>query len=146
MFTDPWFKTSWAFYWPYSNFLIRWFIKWILTPNFSEYLLETRFLTSANYSTHPLRIFFLLEIFIKSVKCHWCTYAIARYSYFDYSFKLKIKLCSSIWVICIKTILRNIFWVFFHHYFPSSARGMQLRREIVLFMWSHQSVDGCKQP
>ena len=24
---------------------------------FSEYLLETRFLTSANYSTHPLRIF-----------------------------------------------------------------------------------------
>ena len=25
---------------------------------FSEYLLETRFLTSANYSTHPLRIFF----------------------------------------------------------------------------------------
>ena len=26
---------------------------------FSEYLLETRFLTSANYNTHPLRIFFL---------------------------------------------------------------------------------------
>ena len=26
---------------------------------FSEYLLETRFLTSANYSTHPLRIFLL---------------------------------------------------------------------------------------
>ena len=25
---------------------------------FSEYLLETRFLTSANYNTHPLRIFF----------------------------------------------------------------------------------------
>ena len=24
---------------------------------FSEYILETRFLTSANYSTHPLRIF-----------------------------------------------------------------------------------------
>ena len=30
---------------------------------FSEYLLETRFLTSANYNPHPLRIFFasLLE-------------------------------------------------------------------------------------
>ena len=26
---------------------------------FSEYLLETRFLTSANYNTHLLRIFFL---------------------------------------------------------------------------------------
>ena len=26
---------------------------------FSEYLLETRFLTSANYNTHPLRIFFI---------------------------------------------------------------------------------------
>ena len=29
---------------------------------FSEYLLETRFLTSANYSTHPLRIFFLTQL------------------------------------------------------------------------------------
>ena len=28
---------------------------------FSEYLLETRFLTSANYSTHPLRIFSYLH-------------------------------------------------------------------------------------
>ena len=27
---------------------------------FSEYLLETRFLTSANYNPHPLRIFMLL--------------------------------------------------------------------------------------
>ena len=26
---------------------------------FSEYLLETRFLTSANYNTHPLQIFFI---------------------------------------------------------------------------------------
>ena len=29
---------------------------------FSEYLLETRFLTSANYDTHPLRIFGLYYI------------------------------------------------------------------------------------
>ena len=26
----------------------------------SEYLLETRFLTSANYNTHPLRIFYIV--------------------------------------------------------------------------------------
>ena len=62
MFTGPSFKTSWAFYWPYSNFLIRWFIKRILTPTFSEYLLETRFLTSANYNIHPYRFFYLVNV------------------------------------------------------------------------------------
>ena len=30
----------------------------------SEYLLETRFLTSANYNPHPLRIFFYSLLFI----------------------------------------------------------------------------------
>ena len=29
-----------------------------ICDEFSEYLLETRFLTSANYNTHPLRIFY----------------------------------------------------------------------------------------
>ena len=31
----------------------------VVQDEFSEYLLETRFLTSANFNTHPLRIFFL---------------------------------------------------------------------------------------
>ena len=34
-----------------------------ICDEFSEYLLETRFLTSANYSTHPLRIFFMLSLY-----------------------------------------------------------------------------------
>ena len=36
---------------------------------FSEYLLETRFLTSANYSTHPLRIFYSLILEYMLTSC-----------------------------------------------------------------------------
>ena len=31
---------------------------------FSEYLLETRFLTSPNYNTHPLQIFLILVVIV----------------------------------------------------------------------------------
>ena len=38
---------------------------------FSEYLLETRFLTSANYSTHPLRIVFKYNFKQKQIEYSW---------------------------------------------------------------------------
>ena len=36
-----------------------------VSDEISEYLLETRFLTSANYNTHPLRIFSVKIIIMK---------------------------------------------------------------------------------
>ena len=37
---------------------VRGYARVCVWDEFSDYLLETRFLTSANYNTHPLRIFF----------------------------------------------------------------------------------------
>ena len=52
---------------------------------FSEYLLETRFLTSANYDTHPLRIFLdVLHIFKKNSKRTLFLSHIATCAYITY--------------------------------------------------------------